>query len=127
MGKNSEIRKQLMVKFWFHWSKDGAVSYSISCINSKLPFYSTQAHLETLQFRVTSLFIFLDSNLFPIDKDSIRSEKLSEWNFLYQFTVGPTGLTTMVVVSNFHQNIIGYFLPSRSVKTSLYSDSKQLL
>ena len=56
---------QLAVKFWFNWSKHGAVSYSLSCINiilleiPKLPFYSTQAYLETLQFRVISLFIFL--------------------------------------------------------------------
>ena len=38
-GKSTEINKQSHVKFWLHWIKYGAVSYSLSCTwNSKLTF-----------------------------------------------------------------------------------------
>ena len=34
MGKYTEINKQMVVKFWFNWTKHGAVSYWLSCILS---------------------------------------------------------------------------------------------
>jgi hypothetical protein len=42
LGKNTEINKQLHVKFWFNRKKNGAVSYLLSCATKRANYFKTK-------------------------------------------------------------------------------------
>ena len=80
MGKNSEISKQLVVKFWFNWSKHGAVSYSLIFKELKIIWVMTKKKVVPLR-----LFWTLGYMTKIITISTYRVDKLIMMFWIQQF------------------------------------------